>query len=151
MNDHAKLLGRDFESFVRMAFRDENGGQELGDEPYIAYVCRRIAEATEDGARCVVNMPPRHLKTFIGSVCPSAWLLARNPAEKMIIVTYSEQLARDIAYRVRRILRTSWYKKKFSLPAWLTIELPLRILQRPPPAASTRSLPKDPSPAAVRA
>jgi hypothetical protein len=42
MNDHAKLLGRDFESFVRMAFRDENGGQELGDEPYIAYVYPRI-------------------------------------------------------------------------------------------------------------
>jgi hypothetical protein len=113
MNDHAKLFLRDFESFVRMAFRGANDGQELGDEPYIAYVCRRIAEATEDGARCVVNMPPRHLKTFIGSVCLSAWLLARNPAEKIIIVTYSEQLARDIAYGVRSILRTSWYKKFF--------------------------------------
>jgi hypothetical protein len=32
-------------------------------------------------------------------------MLARNPAEKVIIVTYSEPLARDIAYRVRAILQ----------------------------------------------
>ena len=80
--------------------RDRNDGRELGDEPYIAYACRRIAEAEDDGARCAVTMPPRHLKTFIGSVCLSAArLLTRNPAEKIIIVTYSEQLARDISYR----------------------------------------------------
>jgi hypothetical protein len=51
--------------------RDRNDGRELGDEPYIAYACRRIAEAEDDGARCAVTMPPRHLKTFIGSVCLS--------------------------------------------------------------------------------
>ena len=114
MNDRAKLLIGDFESFVRMAFRDENDGEELGNEPYLTYVCCWLAEATNDGARFVLNMPPRHLKTFLGSVCLSAWLLARNPAEKIIIVTYGEQLARDIAYRVRKILQSSWYKKFFS-------------------------------------
>ncbi len=111
MNDPAKLLRRDFESFVRMAYRDQN--EELGDEPYLSYVCCRIAEAKDDGARFVVNMPPRHLKTFSGSVCLSAWLLARDPTEKIIIVAYSEQLARDISYAVRRILKSRWYRKFF--------------------------------------
>jgi predicted phage terminase large subunit-like protein len=114
MNSRAELLLGDFECFVRMAFRSENDGQELGDEPYITYVSRWLAEATKDGIRFVLNMPPRHLKTFLASVCLLAWLLARNPAEKIIIVTYSEQLARDIAYRVRKILQSSWYKKFFS-------------------------------------
>ena len=114
MNDRAELLLGNFESFVRMAFRGENDGEELGNEPYITYACRWLAETTNDGARFVLNMPPRHLKTFLGSVSLSAWLLARNPAEKIIIVTYSEQLARDIAYRVRKIMQSSWYKKFFS-------------------------------------
>jgi predicted phage terminase large subunit-like protein len=112
MNNPAKLFRRDFESFVRMAYRNHEG-RELGDEPYIAYVCRRIAEAKDDGARCVVNLPPRHLKTFIGSVCQSAWLLARDPTQKILIVAYSEQLARDISYAVRRILQSRWYQKFF--------------------------------------
>ncbi|MGO9232735.1 MAG: hypothetical protein ACLP4V_01080 [Methylocella sp.] len=96
--------------------RDRNDGRELGDEPYIAYACRRIAEAKDDGARCAVTMPPRHLKTLIGSVCLSARLLTRNPAVKIIIVTYSEQLARDISYRVRKILQSPWYTPFTSEP-----------------------------------
>jgi predicted phage terminase large subunit-like protein len=113
MLDGAKLLLGNFESFARMAFRDENGGQKLGDEPYIAYVCRQLARVKNDGARYVVNMPPRHLKTCLGAVYLAAWLLARKPAEKIIIVTYSEPLAGDSAYRLRAILQSPWYKKFF--------------------------------------
>ena len=113
MNDRAALLLNSFELFVRFAFRDDNNGQELGDDPYIAYICRLIAAAKDAGARLLLNMPPRHLKTFIGSVCFTAWLLARNPAEKIVIITYSEPLALDIAYRIRKILRSPWYKKFF--------------------------------------
>src|SRR5436309_12764525 len=65
---------KNFELFVRMAFRGENDGQELGHEPYIPFVCHRIKAAENDGARIVVNMPPRHLKTSVGTVFLSAWL-----------------------------------------------------------------------------
>lgn len=90
---------KNFELFVRMAFRGENDGQELGHEPFIPFVCHRIKAAENEGARIVVNMPPRHLKTSVGTVFLSAWLLGKNPAEKIIIVTYSAQLANDISYR----------------------------------------------------
>lgn len=113
MNERANLLRRKFEAFVRMTFRGENDGQELGDEPYTTFVCRRVAAAKNDGARLVVNMPPRHNKTSYCTVALSSWLLARNPAEKIIIITYSEQLARDIGHRVRDILQSSWYQKFF--------------------------------------
>ena len=113
MNDGTTSPLRKFEPFVRMAFRGENDGQELGDEPYISFVCHRLAKAKNDGARLVLNMPPRHLKTSIGTVYLSAWLLGRNAAEKIIIVTYSGQLADDIGYRVREILRLAWYKRHF--------------------------------------
>jgi predicted phage terminase large subunit-like protein len=113
MSERANLLRRDLEAFVRMSFRDENDGEELGDEPYTTFVCHRIAVAKDDGARLVFNLPPRHNKTTKCTVALSAWLLARNPAEKIIIITYSEQLARDIGNRVRKILQSPWYRTFF--------------------------------------
>ena len=68
MNNGAALLLGNFESFVRMAYRYLNDGRELGNDPYITYVCRRLAKAKGNGARIVLNMPPRHLKTLLGSV-----------------------------------------------------------------------------------
>ena len=76
MIDGIELLARDFEPFVRMGFRSLHNGRELGRDPYVSYACRRLAMAKEDGARIVNNMPPRHLKTLLGSVFLPAWLLA---------------------------------------------------------------------------
>ncbi len=110
----AALLLRSLESFVRMAFRQLHDGCELGDDPYIAYACQWLANASNAGARLVLNMPPRHLKTFLASVFLTAWLLAWNPTERIIIVTYSEQLALHIAYLVRKILQSRWYMTYFA-------------------------------------
>jgi predicted phage terminase large subunit-like protein len=113
MNNGAALLLGNFESFVRMAYRYLNDGRELGNEPYITYVCRRLAKAKGNGARIVLNMPPRHLKTLLGSVFLTAGLLAWNAAEKIIIVAYSEQLALNTAYLLRKVLQSPWYRRYF--------------------------------------
>ncbi len=110
---NAALLLRNFEAFARMAFRYLHDGQELGNEPYLTFVCRRLAKAKEPGARIVLNMPPRHLKTLLGSVFLAAWLLASSPAEKIMIITYSEALAVNIAYLLRKILQSAWYCRYF--------------------------------------
>jgi hypothetical protein len=108
----AALLRRSFELFARMAFRDLHG-RELGDESYLTFVCQRLAKAKDGGARILLNLPPRHLKTLLGSVFLPAWLLARNPAEKIMIVAYSDQLAHDISYWLRKIIQSSWYQRYF--------------------------------------
>ena len=110
----AMVLLYSFESFARMCFRDLHNGRELGSESYLSYVCRQLETAKGDGARIVLNMPPRHLKTLLGSVFLAAWLLAWNPAEKILIVTYSEQLAIYIAYLVRKILQSAWFRRYFA-------------------------------------
>ena len=43
------MLPRSLESIVRLVFRAENDERELGDEPYIAFLCDRIARAREPG------------------------------------------------------------------------------------------------------
>lgn len=110
----AAVLLRSLESFARMSFRHLHDGHELGDDPYCAYVCRMLAKVRNPGARIVLNMPPRHLKTYLASIFLPAWLLAWNPAERIIIVTYSEQLALHIAYQVRKILQSRWYMAYFA-------------------------------------
>jgi hypothetical protein len=111
-NNAAVLLGS-FELFARMCFRYLHNGRELGNERYLSYVCRQLEKARNNGARIVINLPPRHLKTLLGTVFLAAWLLAWNPAEKIIIVAYSEQLATAIAYELRRILQSPWFRRYF--------------------------------------
>ena len=106
MNETSSPL-RNFELFVRMVFRHENDGRELGDEPYIAFICAGVEKAREEGARLVINEPPRHLKSTVGTVSLSAWLLGLNPSEKIQIFTYSSQLAVDIGYRIRAVLQST--------------------------------------------
>ncbi len=112
MNETTSPL-QNFELFVRMVFRHENDGRELGEEPYIGFICAGVEKAREEGARLVINQPPRHLKTSIGTVSLSAWLLGLNPAEKIQIFTYSAQLAVDIGYRIRAVLQSTWFKRHF--------------------------------------
>ncbi len=63
----------------------------------------------------MLNTAPRHLKTLLGAVFLAAWLLALDPTEKIIIVTYAEQLSSYIGYLVRKVMQASWYIRYFPL------------------------------------
>jgi hypothetical protein len=55
MNDPATLPRRNLESFVRMAYRDQKDGRELGDEPYIAYGLSPATRSCKRGLRWGMN------------------------------------------------------------------------------------------------
>ncbi len=100
----------DFQAFVAKAFRHFEGTR-LVMRPYISYLCSRLAALPSGGH--VVNMPPRHLKTFIGSVCLAAWTLGNDPASKILVLAGSEHLAEEISRKVREIVRSSWFRSAF--------------------------------------
>ena len=64
--------------------------------------------------RLLINLPPRHLKTFLGSICLAAWTLAKEPSARIIVVTYNDKLAEHISRDIRKILRAPWFKQVFS-------------------------------------
>jgi hypothetical protein len=104
-----RALRTDFESFVRKAH-----GEPLDDQ-YIEYLCFELRQvALGKSRRLVVNLPPRHLKTFASSVCLPAYILGRQPSAKVLVITYGENLAADIAHGTRELLRAPWYKSAFS-------------------------------------
>ena len=87
------VLRRDFLAFARKAIL-ELSGTKLGKDPYLEYLATELLEFV-DGKRkrLLINLPPRHLKTSLCSVCLAAWKLAHEPKAKIMVVTYAEQLA----------------------------------------------------------
>jgi len=115
MNSTLKaLLSRDFLSFARKAIM-EIEGTKIGHEPYLGYLAGeldRFAEA--ETHRLIINLPPGHLKTLLGSVCLTAWMLGHEPSLKVMIVSHAEHLSKTIARNIRTLLRSGWWKEVFA-------------------------------------
>jgi predicted phage terminase large subunit-like protein len=113
-NDTKKLVQTEFLAFAMKAFAYLNKGRDLGQDKYLKLLAERLARvAAGKTKRLVVSLPPRHFKTFLGSICLPAWILAHNPSAKIIILTYGQELAGKNAYAIRGILRSEWFKQAF--------------------------------------
>ena len=68
MNSTVKaLLRTNFLSFARKAIR-ELEGTKLGDEQYLRYLADELDQFAENEThRLIINLPPGHLKTWLGS------------------------------------------------------------------------------------
>ncbi len=111
--DFKALLCEDLLAFSTKAFKAMNSNNMPNDR-YLELLADRLARvAVRKTKRLVVNLPPRHYKTWIGSVCLSAWILGREPSAKILIVTYGQELADRIAHSIRTIMRSDWYKELF--------------------------------------
>ena len=110
-----ELIRTDFKSFVRKAFTFIHDGKKLGNQSYVDYLCFELEKVIKgETPRLLINLPPRHLKTFLGSICLAAWTLAQEPSAQIIVVTYNDRLAEHISREIRKILRAPWFKKIFS-------------------------------------
>ena len=112
-NELNSILRNDFLAFASKAIR-ELDGTKLEHDGYLEYLATELM-AFVDGTtrRLIVNLPPRHLKTLLFSVCLSAWKFAHQPSAKIMVVTYAEQLAESIARNIRSILQAKWFKEVF--------------------------------------
>src|SRR5580704_10048748 len=85
-------------AFAIKAFAQANSGKELIARPYLRYLADNLEEVADGKVkRLIITLPPRHLKTFLGSVCLAAWILAHKPSAKIMIVSYAQELASSIA------------------------------------------------------
>jgi hypothetical protein len=100
--DLKTVLRADFYSFLQKA----HGGSL--DDAYIAYLAHELARvARRETKRLIVNLPPRHLKTFASSICLPAFILGNDPSAKIMIIAYGENLAVEIADRIRGTFRAA--------------------------------------------
>jgi phage terminase large subunit-like protein len=101
-------------AFAIKVFAQLHPNEELVVHPYVELLTGHLdAVATGKRQRLVVSLPPRHLKTFLASTCLPAWILAHRPSAKILILSYGQELATDIVYAIREILRSDWFKRLF--------------------------------------
>ena len=108
------ILRTDFYSFVRAAFPIVSGGAELLESWHIEAMSHFISEVMHGtNRRLIVSVPPRYLKSICASVCAPAFLLGREPSQRIICVSYSEQLARKHANDCRALMKSPFYTRLF--------------------------------------
>ncbi|UZK65410.1 phage terminase large subunit family protein [Sphingomonas sp. M1-B02] len=104
-----------FSLFLARVFGDLHpGAGPLGRSWYLEAICQALIGATgSEGARLVITMPPRHLKSIAASVALTAFLLGRDPTRRIMVATYSQDLARLHATQCRAIMQSEWYRRLF--------------------------------------
>jgi predicted phage terminase large subunit-like protein len=110
----AHICRSDFCAFAQKGFEIINPGEQFLDNWHIGAIAHVLGEM-QLGAyrRQIINMPPRTLKSLLVSVCWPAFLLGHNPAAKIIVVSYAEQLAEKLSNDARRLMQSSFYRGIF--------------------------------------
>ena len=60
-------------------------------------------------------MPPRNLKSICASVAFPAWALGRNPAKRIVCVSYAADLAVKLSRDCRLVMESDWYRNAFPM------------------------------------
>ncbi len=117
MNDHAALaalLRSDLRFFVWKSFQTI-----LPGTPYLrnwhvdAIVHQLMRVQAGDISRLLINQPPRSLKSICVSVAYVAWLLGHDPTRRVIVVSYSNELAAELHRQFRMVTDAPWYRALF--------------------------------------
>jgi hypothetical protein len=110
----AAILRESFSAFVLRAFRQTHD-QRLGSQPYVQHLCNEISKFIDGKTtRLLINLPPQHLKTFVGSISLPAYLLGKNPRLRIILTAYNDTLAEDLCEKIREMMKSAWYKQVFA-------------------------------------
>jgi hypothetical protein len=108
----ALAMRANFNVFLEKGFCILNPGAAFLPNWHIERLARECGLFADcETKRLVICMPPRHLKSTIGSVALSAWILGRNPTAKIICVSYGEDLAKEFSEQTRRIINSESYAR----------------------------------------
>jgi predicted phage terminase large subunit-like protein len=108
------LVAKNLYLFVQFAFRQLVGKRLDTEQRYIEYICHVLQQfLAGDVTQLLINLPGRHLKTFICSVCLPAFLLGRHPTLRFLVVAYDEDIAEDIVRQIRELMSSHFYQTVF--------------------------------------
>jgi len=104
----------DLRIFLRQAFAEVHPDDGYMDNWHIDAIVYCLEQCIQGKMpRLMINMPPRHLKSFIASVALPAFILGHDPTAKIICISYSDELATTLARGFRSIVESLWYRKLF--------------------------------------
>lgn len=108
------VLAHDLTAFTQFAFgvvRPEVEFKPNWHQEAITYKLSQVAAGPI--RRLIITLPPRSLKSLCASVALPAWFLGHSPWERVVVVSYSDLLARTHASDFRRLVNDPLYLASF--------------------------------------
>ena len=108
------LLANNLTSFTEFAFGVVRPGITFKPNWHFEAVTHKLSQvASGEVRRLIITLPPRTLKSLCASVALPAWFLGRNPSERVVVVSYSDFLARSHANDFRQVVNDPLYQAAF--------------------------------------
>lgn len=107
------LLRREFVAFAERCFRQLHPGILFCSGWHIDLIASELAGLRTGSRQLIINLPPRHLKSLIGSVALPAWLLGHTPSRQIICASYGAELAGKLSRDCRAVMESPWYQELF--------------------------------------
>jgi predicted phage terminase large subunit-like protein len=108
------LLAQSLTSFTEFAFGVVRPGIPFKPNWHFEAVTHKLSQvAAGEVRRLIITLPPRNLKSLCASVALPAWFLGHNPSERVVVVSYSDFLARTHANDFRRLVNDPIYQATF--------------------------------------
>lgn len=117
MNDQSTvdaLLRKDLGFFIQRTFATLAPGTPFLSNWHIQVIAHHLMLCEQgDIKRLIITLPPRSLKSISASVAFPAWLFGQDPTNKLLCISYSQDLAIKHAFDTRTVMDSPWYKRCF--------------------------------------
>jgi hypothetical protein len=108
------LLRTRLAAFTQKAFRTVDPGAAYLHNWHIDLIAEYLEACTRrEIKRLIINIPPRSLKSVSVTISWPAWLLGKNPSERIVAASYSDRLALKHSVDCRLVLQSEWYRRVF--------------------------------------
>ena len=108
------VLRTDLTAFVQKVFTTVSPGDTYRHNWHIEAITHELGRCRDgDTTRLLITQPPRSLKSICTSVAFVAWALGHDPALRFVCVSYSQELAGELARQFRLVVDSDWYKALF--------------------------------------
>jgi hypothetical protein len=108
------VLAENLMAFTEYAFGVVRPGVRFKSNWHLEAVTEKLSQvAAGEVRRLAITLPPRSLKSLCASVALPAWFLGRCPTERVVVISYSEFLARHHANDFRLLVNDPTYQATF--------------------------------------
>ena len=112
--EYRVVLRQYFFAFIQRSFRHLNPSTKFLPNWHIEVIAATLEKCMRgEIKRLIINVPPRSLKSHCASIAFPAFVLGHNPAAKIVCVSYSQQLAENLADACRSVMLADWYRDLF--------------------------------------
>ena len=114
LDDFIALAQVDFLAFVVLLFPVLHDGKDMIPAPYVDLIVEVLMRTTSGGSKRVIfNLPPGYMKSLLVTVLYTAWRLGVNPSERIICISYGDDLTHQLSRQARKVMQSPLYKLIF--------------------------------------